>query len=482
MSVAETVVGAIRAGRVSSLYLVVGERVLAEPVALEIGRALAEKGGGQPEVRRRPARLDEVLEDLSTFSMFGGGKVVVAVETALFADLQAAADLVDEAAEAAPPAGDGELSAAERRAARRLLRVLELFRLAPDGGSPEQVVAGLPDWVLKGGAAAGGRRRARGKKQVEALVEGLAALLACALREGIEGWAEGELARLDAILERGLPEGHALVLAERSVADGHPLVETLTQRGAVVRLGLVGSRKGGGWEGLHLLADELCRQTGAAIAGDALEELARRTLRQEGRGWSGGRVDADSTERFAAEYRKLASMSGGGRIERRLVESAVEDRGDEDVFAILDAIGDGKAGDALGRIHRLVASADDASGVRLGLFSRLADFCRLLAAVGGMIEVARVPRGERNYGRFKSSLAPALQRELPDGLPNPLAGLHPYRLHRAYLAASRLPAELLRRLPWRALETELRLKGEGAEADAVLAELVVEMARGGEGR
>ncbi len=481
MSAADRVLAAIGEERIAPLYLVVGERVLAEPVALEIAKALAERGGAQPEVHRRPARLAGLLEDLSTFSMFGGAKVVVAVETALFASLEAAADLVDEAVEAAPPSPDGELTAAERRAARRLLKVLELFRVAPERATPQQVVASLPDWVLKGGKAAGGRRRSRTKKQVEDLVQALGSLLARALDEGVESWAEGELANLGAILERGLPEGHALVLCERSVAEGHPIVEALAERQALVRLGKVASRKGGGWEGLDLLAEELERETGAGIARDALQELARRTLRQEGRGWSGGRVDGDSTERLAAEYRKLAAMSGGRRIDRRLVEGSVEDRGDEDVFAILDAIGDGKAGDALARIHRLTASADDATGVRLGLFSRVADFCRLLAAVGGMIELAGLPRGEGHYGRFKSRLAPALQRDLPDGLPNPLAGLHPYRLHRAYLAASRLPTPLLRRLPWRVLETELRLKGESADADAALADLVVEVAKGGMG-
>ena len=69
-----------------------------------------------------------------------------------------------------------------------------------------------------------------------------------------------------------------------------------------------------------------------------------------------------------------------------------------------------------------------------------------------------------------------LSGELPEGLPNPLAGIHPFRLHRAYLAASRLPSTLLARLPMRVLDTEMALKGEGSEPQAALAALVAEIA------
>jgi hypothetical protein len=87
-----------------------------------------------------------------------------------------------------------------------------------------------------------------------------------------------------------------------------------------------------------------------------------------------------------------------------------------------------------------------------------------------------VAPGERNYPRFRDALAPRLQTELPGGMRNPLAGLHPFRLHRAYLAASRLGAEALGRLPWKVLQTELRLKGESAEGGAALAALVTDLA------
>ena len=189
-------------------------------------------------------------------------------------------------------------------------------------------------------------------------------------------------------------------------------------------------------------------------------------------------MDADSTARFAGEYRKLANLAQGG-IDRRLVEQAVEDRGEEDVWQLLDAIAAGRGGEALDRLQRLLNAADDPLAARLTFFSLLSSFCRQLVAVRGMMRVARVPAGEANYGRFKNSHAPALQAEIPTGGKNPLAGLHPFRLHRAYLAACRLPEPFLARLPADLLETELQLKGESGEADVALARLVARLSQAG---
>ena len=82
----------------------------------------------------------------------------------------------------------------------------------------------------------------------------------------------------------------------------------------------------------------------------------------------------------------------------------------------------------------------------------------------------------RSYPRFKQSVAPRLQEELAEGVASPLAGLHPYRLHKAYLAASGAPRDGLERLPERLLETELLLKGEASRPQVALEALVTELA------
>lgn len=468
-----------RQGTPPQVCLVHGDLVLAEPAARRAAEALA-KASGLPadaiETHRHPPSLSSLLQDLRTFSLFASAKVVLAVDTAIFADKNAAGELIDDAAEVLPLKSEGALSGRERQAASRLLQALHLFEIDPYAGTPERVLADLPAWVLEGGKARrGGGARARGKKQVEELRAGLAALLEAARREEIEGRGEGELSDLSEVVRGGLPPGHTLVLAESAVAADHPLVRLLAERGAVLELGRVESDKGS-WQGIDLLAEELTRQTGVGIAPDALSELARRTLRQEsdGKGRGTGGVDSDSTARFAGEYRKLANLAEG-RIDRKLVEQTVEDRGEEDVWQLLDAIAEGRGGEALDRLRRMLASADDPLAARLSFFSLLASFCRQLTAVRGMMRVARVPAGESNYYRFKNSHAPALQAEIPTGGKNPLAGLHPFRLHRAYLAASRLPEALVAKLPADVLETELQLKGETSEADVALARFVARL-------
>lgn len=477
-----------KGGLSPQVCLVHGDLVLAEPAAQRIAEALARAAGLAPaamEVHRHPSSLGPLLQDLRTYSLFASGKVVLAMDSAVLADRSAAGELIDDAAEVVPLAGGGDrpLSARERQAASRLLQALHLFDLDPYAGAPEKAVAGLPAWVLEGGKARRGGGRGRSKKQVEELRAGLTGLLEAARREEIQGTGDSDLSELAEVVRGGLPPGHALVLAESAVAADHPVVRLLEERGAVLGLGRVESDRGS-WQGLDLLAQELERQTGVAITADALAELARRTLRQEnddrGRGRGTGGVDADSTARLAGEYRKLANLLGeDGKIDRKLVEQTVEDRGEEDVWQLLDAISAGRGGEALDRLHRLIASAEDPLAARLSFFSLLASFCRQLVAVRGMMRVARVPANEANYGRFKNSHAPALQSEIPTGGKNPLAGLHPFRLHRAYLAACRLPEPLLARLPAELLDTELQLKGESGEADVALARLVARLSQAG---
>jgi hypothetical protein len=475
------------AGKVA---LVHGDLVLAEPAAARIAEALAGRYGARVESQRRPPSLGALLQDLRTFSLFGSGKVALAIDTAAFADRSAAADLVDDAEEALPLAGgepERQLAARERLAASRLLQALALFDIDAGGASPEEVLGQLPPWVLEGGRTArrGRGGRGRGKRQIEDLCGGLAALLEAARRDGVEANAGGELPDLAAAISAGLPPGHALVFAEREVAADHPLVRRLAERGAVLALGRVEADRGG-WQGVSLLAAEMEAQTGIGISGAAMTELARRTLRKPADRGAGGRpgepghgaVDADSTARLAGEYRKLANLArgaGAARIEMGLVEEAIEDRGEEDVWKLLDAIGAGNAGEAMDRLQRLLASADDPLAARLSFFALLATFCRRLSAIRGMMRLAKVPAGETNYGRFAARLAPALQADVPAGR-NPLAGIHTWALHRAYLAAGRLPEPLAARLPWEVLETELQLKGESSQADSALARLVVHLA------
>ncbi len=470
----------ISAGKLRSFYLISGEPVLAEPAALRVAQALAAAVGTEVTVHRRPLGLQEVLADLRTFSLFGGGKVALVFESAVLSDRGAAAYLLDQAAEALPLSGGEELTPKEREAAGRLLQVLHLFEVS-QGHSPQAAISELPNWVFEGGKAPGSKskRRKRTSKQVDTLREQSEALLAAAEVAGLKGFAEVDASDLAAVQQDGLPDGHCLVMAESAVADDHPVVARVLEQGGFIRVATVQADRKGQWAGTEALAAELAEETGTEIQPAALRELVKRTLRQQPSWGGAAATEASSTQRFAAEYRKLSSLAPAGVIDRDLVESVVQDRGQEDLWGVLDSIGVGRAGEAVEKLQRLIDGADDPMAARLGFFSQLAQFSRHLTAISGMMSLAGVPSGERNYNRFKAQLAPRLQKELPGTGVSLLKGLHPYRLHRAYLAVGRFEAADLRRLPEKVLETEMSLKGESLHPDAALASLVLRLAGSG---
>ena len=167
----------------------------------------------------------------------------------------------------------------------------------------------------------------------------------------MQGWAESDAVELAAIAESGLPAGHHLVLCEAAVADDHPLVARLRAEGGAARVDAGRRRPLRQVAGARRAPRRARARDVGLDVGRALDELARRTLRRRSeRGASG--TDPDSTARFAAEYRKLVSLTDSRSIEVALVEQAVEDRGEEDVWALLDAIGAGRLAEALGRLRR----------------------------------------------------------------------------------------------------------------------------------
>ena len=473
----EAVETSISEGSSKALYLVAGDRVLSEPGAMRIARCLAGKVDCEVEVHIRPVSLGAILADLKTYSLFAPAKVVVAVETALLADESAAAQMVDEVLEVLPLSSSepDALSRGERRAASQLLHTIRLFQIDPFEGTAEATIADLPEIALKGGRTSG-RQRKRGRRQIETAREHLTALLEVARRTDLRGSSETDTGELLDIVERGLPDGHSLVLAESAVASAHPIVKALREHRSFAAVGAVHASKGGGWQGLDLLADELQSETGVGIANRALSELARRTIQSaRTRGGGAAAVSSDSTGRFAAEYRKLATLSGSGQIELGLVESTVVDRGEEDTWKTLDAIGAGRSDEALRRIQRLLSSSENSLAERLSFFSLLASFCRQLTALSETIEQAGIERRQTAYNTFKTQIAPRLQAELPSGGKNPLSGVHPFRLYRAYGVACRMPASVMANLPSRVLETELRLKGDSDQPDAALTALVCDL-------
>ena len=465
----------IEAGNPRPVYLVAGDLVTAEPQATRLAEAVAKKVGCDVESHRRPARLGSIFADLRTFSLFGSAKVVLVVDSALLADTAAAAELIDQAAEALPIDGpDIELSGAQREGASRLMQALHVFG-ADTEGDAESLIEALPKWAVQGGAKLRKKKpRGRSPKDMAQLRTDLVTLLQAGQANGLVGAAQGDLAELGELVAGSMPDSHCLVMVESSVAKDHPVRASLVEHGALIETARVQAGRGGSWEGLGDLVAELEEATGVGIDRPALDELARRTLRSSG-DFRNKSVNAESTGRLAGEYRKLAALAQGQgekRIQKRLVEETIKDRGEEDVWKILDAIGQGRGGEAVTRYRRLIEGSNDQIAQRLSFFGLLATFCRQLAAVAGVARSVRAQPGVRNFNQFKDRVAPKLQGALEGGAKNPLAGLHPFRLHKAYLAASRIDRDELMRLPWRVLETELQVKGEASDPDTAVIALI----------
>lgn len=480
----DAAVKSIESGDRQPLYLVIGEQVVAMKAATRIAGALAAESGCQVAAYKRPAELRPILADLLTFSLFDPAKVTLVSDSAIFADKTAAADLIDEAAGALPVSQGAALSSAGKEAAGRLLQALRLFSIPADAGAPGEVVSSLPASALDGGARHRRRsRRRRTKKQKAELVRDLAGLLEAARAEELMGWSDSDLAELGRMVDGLLPEGHALVFAERQADPAHPLVQRLAEKKTMFDVGGMEFDRRGGVGGLDAVVAELASETGVGIDRGAVQELARRTLRKpEERGESG--VDADSAARFAGEYRKMADTvrDRAGRIDRSTVEEMVADRGDQDVFQLMDAISEQRPAQAVTQLRRRLDGAADRNAERFRFFGLFANFCQQLAVAHGAAVSLDLPP-ERNFNRFKTRVLPKLTAEVPGGASNPLARVHPFRVFRIYQAASarRDPASsrAIASLPWRILQTEIRLKGGSADGDTALEALVATVAGGG---
>ena len=483
----DAAVKSIESGDRQPLYLVIGEQVLATREATRIAEALGAAAGCEVAIHKGAAgaELRSILADLLTFSLFEPAKVALVVASEAFADKDAAADLVDEAAKAlgddyglAGAAREG-LSLTERRAAGLLLQTLRLFDVDPLTGGAEEAVSALPDSALSGGKnLRTGGRRGRLKKERAELARGLAALLEAARAEGLSGWSDKDVAELARVAGGGLPEGHALVFAERSVDRGHPIARRLFERDAAFEVGQLGFDRNGNVVGLHPVVAELERETGVRIDRAGSVELARRTLRKGG-GWGASEADASSAARFAAEYRKLAAGARGGseRIDRGMVVEMVSDRGEEDVWKVLDAIGRSGPARALVQFRRYLATAADQDGATFSFFGVLGGFCQHLVAIHGAIARNPVPP-VRDYNAFRSRVLPKIKADLPESV----AKIAPFRLFRAYQAATLRQGpeaeRLMADLPWKVLETEVRLKGGSDDRTTAIEALVATLAGG----
>ena len=104
----DTLLSSLANGPAAPVYVVASDLVLGQPAAEQLARTLAERASCKPEIHRRPPKLVPLLNNLRTYSLFATAKVILAIDTAVLTNREAAADLVDDAEAALPLSSTSE--------------------------------------------------------------------------------------------------------------------------------------------------------------------------------------------------------------------------------------------------------------------------------------------------------------------------------------------------------------------------------------
>ncbi len=394
----------IRAGRPAPVHLLDGDPFLTLRAARRLAEALV------PEERRslNVVELDaaaspaEVAAELSTAGLFGGAKAVVLVEPAF---LQASEDSAEAFERARRMWGEGR----QREAARRLLALA-----AKAGWSAADLDPGGD-----GAAAPDAWKRELGIELDEPGRAFVSEAARFALDRDMKA-ARDDASALDALLGRGLPPGHALIVAAGKVDGRLPLVKKLAAAGRRLTLAV---EKEGRWDAQR---PALGPVVASLLAGGGKElDRAAEDRRAE--------LVGDDVRVLAAELAKLAAYVGDRRIIGAAdVEAVVARVAPDPFFALGNAVEARDLGAALGVLGRSLA--DGASPHML--LGSLAAAVRRLIWEG---ERGRAAAGGRRLGSFQEWSA----QVLPQIPADELGDRKPFGFWMKYQAAMRFSREEL---------------------------------------
>ena len=343
----------IEAGRGGAVYLLDGDPFLTLRAARRIAEALV------PEAERslNLVELDagaspgEVATELATGGLFGGAKVVL-VEDPAFLQSKEDADL------AFGRARDLWESGRQRESARRLVALAAKLGLSVPAG-----VASPEEWCRELG------REDLSQAEV-AFLEGAGRYAAeCDLRPG-----KDDAAALEALLERGLPPGRALLVAAGKVDGKLSLVKRLA---AVARRLSLSLPTEGAWGEERPVLGPLAREI-LAGTGKSLDRAAEERL---------GELLGGDARTLSAELRKLATYVG----DRATIAAA-------DVEALVVRV----AADAFFALGNAVEGRD-LSGALAVLRRSLADGASPHMLVASLASTVRRLLVERERGRLAAS-------------------------------------------------------------------------------
>ncbi|GHG73118.1 DNA polymerase III subunit delta [Comamonas sp. JC664] len=317
----DDVLASVKAGKIAPVYLLAGEEFLIRKGADELvkllvpdaamGLNLAVLDAGSPR---------EVAQELATLPLFPGRKVVLVRDPEFLAPKKGRGDALGKAREAWK-------SGKRKEGARRLLALA-----ARAGWGVEQLDPGSP--------GAPSVEKWKDELNVDLADADVAFLKEAAAfcREERISAPEGDATALLDLLQKGVPTGHALVLAASDLDAKNPLVKLAHDKGYVVERKVAARHKD---LDLTDIAKEFLAPFKKKLGPGALEELKERI---------GGNIRL-----LQSELEKLATYSEGPAIERADVAALVHHAREEEFFELSEALQKRAFGGAL-------AYADDAMG------------------------------------------------------------------------------------------------------------------------
>lgn len=393
-----------RAGKPAAVYLFDGDPFLSLRAAREVAFALV------PEAQRalNLVELDaaaspaEVAAELATGGLFGGGKVVLVQEPAFLQSKEDVAEGFDRAREM-------WAQGRQREAARRLLALAAkagwtAADLAQGKDGPAQPADWERELSVEVDTAAGDFVQEAARFAVERDMQA----------------AKDDASALDALLERGLPAGHVLVVAAGKVDGRLPLVKRLAAAGRRVTAAL---EKEGPWDAQKLVLAPLIEAL-LAGTGKRMDRAAEVRLAE---------LVGDDARVLAGEVAKLAAHAGDRKVIGAADVDAVVTRTAEDpFFALGNAVEARDLGQALAVLDRSLGGGASPHM----LLGSLASTVRRLVVER---ERARVAAGARRLGSFAE-----WQKEVLPAIPEEELGQKkPYGFWMKYQAAMRFSREEL---------------------------------------
>ncbi|WP_225412908.1 DNA polymerase III subunit delta [Stigmatella hybrida] len=413
----DEVLAQVKAGKVAPLYLLWGEEFLVRKGADELVKALVPDAAmGLNHAVLDAASPREVAQELATLPLFPGRKVVLVRDPEFLAPKKGRGDALGKAREA--------WKAGKRKeGARRLLALAARAGWGVDQLDPG--ASGAPsveDW--------------KSELDVDLAEVDVAFLKEAAAfcREERVSAPEGDASALLELLQKGLPPGHALVLAASDIDAKSPLLKFAKDEGRLIERKVAARHKD---LDLSEISREFLAPFKKKLGPGALEQLKERV---------GGNIRL-----LQSELEKLAIYANGATIEAADVALLVHQAREEEFFALSEAVQKRDLRGALDYTEDALGQGTHA----LQLLGAVASIVRGLLENRERLSLYAQGTVPRSFDDFKARLFPKIEQEVKGAKGR---APHPWAAFLSMQAAARYERRELLRALMACADADLELK------------------------